>query len=730
MKRLFAVLLIAVMLVSMAPAVSLADMDYATVVGGWLRLRAGASYDAETISSFYTGTQVEILGVDDDWYLVKTPDGRTGYMHSDYLKVDGGAPSTETGNAVVTSPNGGAVRMRQGPGTGYRVVAAYGVGTPVMVLQRGSYWSKVSINGLVGYMMTQYLSFGGGSYDPGTGSVVCYASIWSGNGYGVRLRTGPGTGYEKIGVYSVGTTVAVLQKGAVWDKIRVGSRVGWMMNQFLRYHNGNEVTNVTLNNYTPVVGDRLQANVSPSWATVNYQWKRNGGAIYGANGSSYVVTSADIGTQLSVTVTGYGSYSGARTSAATADVGSSISRPTITTDSVAAGEVGTSYSAQLNAQGGGSISWQLVSGSSLPAGLSLSSSGVISGKPTVAGTTTFFVVAYNAAGTSDVKSYTLKVAAPAPTYTLKVINGAGGTSGLRNGDTVSISANTPGANQKFIGWQLVSGSGNFHNASALNTTFTISGSNAEVKARYETVSAPVVYSLTIHPAGTVVTNLKVNDKVQITAPAPASGMQFDGWTLEKGNGNFEDSTSATTWFHLNGSDATVRANYTAEKTYKLTVEGGSGSATGLKAGDTVAISANTPAANQQFTGWKIVSGDGNFYNSTAVNTTFTMKDVNTVIKASYTTVSAPVTYKLTVIDGSGDSEGLAVDARVRITAEVPSGKVFTHWQLMKGNGNFYNSKSETTDFYLNGTDATVQAFFTDAPSTVSTFSAPIPEPEP
>ena len=173
MKRLFAVLLIAIMLVSMAPAVSLADMDYATVVGGWLRLRAGASYDAETISSFYTGTQVEILGVNGDWYLVKTPDGRTGYMHSDYLRVGGGAPSTETGNAVVTSPNGGAVRMRQGPGTGYRVVAAYEVGTPVMVLQRGSYWSKVSINGIVGYMMTQYLSFGGGSYDPGTGSVVC-----------------------------------------------------------------------------------------------------------------------------------------------------------------------------------------------------------------------------------------------------------------------------------------------------------------------------------------------------------------------------------------------------------------------------------------------------------------------------------------------------------------------------------------------------------------------------
>ena len=101
------------------------------------------------------------------------------------------------------------------------------MGTPVTVLERGTYWSRISIGGTVGYMMSQFLHFG--SDYPDDSNVLCYATIWSSNGYGVRLRTGPSKSYSKIGVYSVGTKVAVLQKGAVWDRIRVGSRVGWML---------------------------------------------------------------------------------------------------------------------------------------------------------------------------------------------------------------------------------------------------------------------------------------------------------------------------------------------------------------------------------------------------------------------------------------------------------------------------------------------------------------------
>ena len=92
MKRFLAVLLVAVMLLSVLPATSMAA-SYATVVGGWLRLRSAPNFSASTITSYYTGTQVEILGSSGGWYKVQTPDGRTGYMYGNYLRMGGSVPS-------------------------------------------------------------------------------------------------------------------------------------------------------------------------------------------------------------------------------------------------------------------------------------------------------------------------------------------------------------------------------------------------------------------------------------------------------------------------------------------------------------------------------------------------------------------------------------------------------------------------------------------------------------
>ena len=353
MKRFLAVLLVAVMLMSILPATSMAA-SYATVVGGWLRLRSAPNFNATTITSYYTGTQVQIISSSGGWYKVQTPDGRIGYMYGDYLRVGGSIPSE--GTAYVTSYNGYGVRLRTGPGTGYRIIRTYAVGTPVTVLERGTYWSRISIGGTVGYMMSQFLHFG--SDYPDDGNVLCYATIWSSNGYGVRLRTGPSKSYSKIGVYSVGTKVAVLQKGAVWDRIRVGSRVGWMMNEFLIYHENNEVTSVTLNNYMPVVGSVLTMQaVSPSTATVSYEWLV-GGVVKSTN-TTYTVDANDVGKTIQLRVTGTGSYKGTVTSAATNAVVSNTVLTGVTLNTIAP-VVGDVMTATINPAGANVIyAWKV-----------------------------------------------------------------------------------------------------------------------------------------------------------------------------------------------------------------------------------------------------------------------------------------------------------------------------------------------------------------------------------
>lgn len=91
----------------------------------------------------------------------------------------------------------------------------------------------------------------------------------------------------------------------------------------------------------------------------------------------------------------------------TINVGSKL---TVTTDSLPDGSVGTAYAVGLSATGATVSSWS-VSGGSLPAGLTLSAGGVISGTPTLVGTSTFTVLA-SGSGKSDTKTLTLTVTRP------------------------------------------------------------------------------------------------------------------------------------------------------------------------------------------------------------------------------------------------------------------------------------------------------------------------------
>lgn len=90
----------------------------------------------------------------------------------------------------------------------------------------------------------------------------------------------------------------------------------------------------------------------------------------------------------------------------------------ITTTSVPNGTVSTAYSATLTANNGAApYSWSVGSGS-LPAGLSLSTAGVISGTPFTSGTASFSIQVTDSKGLSDMQALSITVAtAPPPPAT-------------------------------------------------------------------------------------------------------------------------------------------------------------------------------------------------------------------------------------------------------------------------------------------------------------------------
>ena len=232
---LLAVLMIAAVLIP--PGYSFAET--ATVHGGWLILRSDPSFSASQTASYPTGTVVTITGQKGAWYSVITPDGKTGYMLGDYLKIQGGLSNETT--AMVTSQNGLKVRLRTGPGTGYTVVGSYEPGTEATVLSAGKEWSKIRIGNYTGYMMSKYLSANRGDgnaaddFKPVTLPVPSDYSVWvtSKNGKGVNLRSGPSQYYASIGFYGIGTEATMVSLGNTWSYIRIGDKYGYMMTEFL-----------------------------------------------------------------------------------------------------------------------------------------------------------------------------------------------------------------------------------------------------------------------------------------------------------------------------------------------------------------------------------------------------------------------------------------------------------------------------------------------------------------
>jgi hypothetical protein len=110
--------------------------------------------------------------------------------------------------------------------------------------------------------------------------------------------------------------------------------------------------------------------------------------------------------------------------------------PSVATESLAAANVGTPYAAQLDVSNGQApFTWAATSGA-LPAGLTLSSDGAISGTPSAKGTATFSVTVTDARGRTASRDLSVDVAGPKPVVSSVV---------YKTGKKLTITVNLEGA---------------------------------------------------------------------------------------------------------------------------------------------------------------------------------------------------------------------------------------------------------------------------------------------
>lgn len=239
--------------------IQIASVEYRTITGNGVNFRTGPSTGNSSIGKFYKGDKVEYISTSGSWVQIKY-NGKTGYVHGDYVSKSQGSESnngsTVSSKKVVT---GSSVNFRKGPGTSYSKIATLSKGTEVGYISESGGWSKISYNGKIGYMSSQYL----GNNTTGTPSTdnsdkdnsctdvtVISKKIVTGNS--VNFRKGPGTSYSKIATLPKGTEVGYISESGGWSKISYNGKVGYMSSQYL----GNKTAG------TPSTGDTNTGNTN------------------------------------------------------------------------------------------------------------------------------------------------------------------------------------------------------------------------------------------------------------------------------------------------------------------------------------------------------------------------------------------------------------------------------------------------------------------------------------
>ena len=211
---------------------ALADTaDSALVQGGRLNLRQTPSLAAKVLGQFPTGTMVEIIESGDEWHKVEV-EGKTGFMMAKFLNT---AEKQQT--AIVRTNTGIGLNLREEPSTEGTIITSIKNGSEVVVLQKGTNWSRVSVGTHEGFMSTQYLHFGNApAQQPATGKIAVVNNPR--DTQVLNLRQSASLDAKVLDYYRNGVKVTILKAGSTWHKVQVeDGKVGYMMAKYLKVTN-------------------------------------------------------------------------------------------------------------------------------------------------------------------------------------------------------------------------------------------------------------------------------------------------------------------------------------------------------------------------------------------------------------------------------------------------------------------------------------------------------------
>jgi len=111
-------------------------------------IRTGPSLGAFVMEQAKTGTVLEMTGFVKDWYQIKTPNGKTGFIHSSTVtkNTDQTNPDTFTDTTGYIKVTGSITNIRSNPSLSAPIVQRVNQGTELVLTGENEEWYRVRLS--------------------------------------------------------------------------------------------------------------------------------------------------------------------------------------------------------------------------------------------------------------------------------------------------------------------------------------------------------------------------------------------------------------------------------------------------------------------------------------------------------------------------------------------------------------------------------------------------------
>ena len=291
MRRVIGVIIAASVVFSLwaasAPDVYAATSSSVTkvvITAKQVNIRSGAGTDTEKVGKAYEGQSFNYLGKKKNktgnlWYKLRYSSTKTGWVSSDYSKLQTGSDNSKTTTTAKTVSTkrvvitASEINIRSGAGIDTEKLGKAGQGQSYEYLgskknKSGNIWYQIRFNSKVGWVSSEYSKLE--TEEPATTTAAAVVTIKQVvvTGNYVYVRSNAGTKYSKLGTAKKGKTFTYItskkdSSGKLWYNIQYTSaKKGWVLSTFCTVKTTTQTVRTTTTTAAAASTDKKQVVVT------------------------------------------------------------------------------------------------------------------------------------------------------------------------------------------------------------------------------------------------------------------------------------------------------------------------------------------------------------------------------------------------------------------------------------------------------------------------------------